>query len=118
VEGEPFISELDTLEKAVASFFHICFVANISYPVGSGILCSFLQRCAAKLDELGTTASFRKKDQVAKKDKALRPFRKSLIGSAARCTSLSATRSEKSDPLNYLSVCQSMIFTEMIIVLL
>jgi hypothetical protein len=76
VEGEPFISELDTLEKAVASFFHICFVANISYPVGSGILCSFLQRCAAKLDELGTTASFRKKDQVAKKDKALRPFRK------------------------------------------
>jgi hypothetical protein len=76
VEGEVFISELDTLEKARSSFFHICFVANIKYPVGSGILCSFLQRCAAKLDELGTTASFGKKDQVAKEDKTLRPFRK------------------------------------------
>jgi hypothetical protein len=78
VDGEPFISELDTLEKAVASFFHLCFVANIVYPVGSGMLCCFLQCCVAKLDELGTTATFAKKDQVAKEDKASRPFKKTF----------------------------------------
>ena len=32
VEGEPFIEGLDSLEKAIASFFHVCFVANMQYP--------------------------------------------------------------------------------------
>jgi hypothetical protein len=76
VEMQPFISGMETLEEAVSSFLHLCFVANIVYPVGSGILCTFLQRCVAKLDEHGTTAAMRKKDQAAKEDKALRPFKK------------------------------------------
>ena len=32
VEGEPFIEGLDSLEKAIASFLHVCFVANMQYP--------------------------------------------------------------------------------------
>jgi hypothetical protein len=76
VDGEVFISQLETLEKAVCSFLHICFVANIKYPVGSGMLCTFLQRCVAKLDENGTTANTGKKDQASPLDKAFRPFRK------------------------------------------
>ena len=44
MEGEPFLEGLDSLEKAIASFFHVCFVANMQYPqvelvvevVGSG----------------------------------------------------------------------------------
>jgi hypothetical protein len=37
LDGEVFISELESLEKSVCSFLHICFVTNIKYPVGSGI---------------------------------------------------------------------------------
>ena len=49
---------------------------HFKYSVGSGILCTFLQRSVAKLNENGTTTNFRKKDQVAKEEKALHPFRK------------------------------------------
>jgi hypothetical protein len=76
VEKEIFISGMTTLEEAVSSFLHVCFVANIHYPVGSGFLCTYLQRYAAKLDEHGTTAAMKKKDQAAKEDKSLRPFKK------------------------------------------
>ena len=76
VEREPFISGLETLEQAVSSFLHVCFVANIHYPVGSGFLCTYLQRYAGKLDEHGTTATMKKRDQASKDDKALRPLKK------------------------------------------
>ena len=76
LDGQVFISQLESLEQAVCSFLHICFVANIKYPVGSGMLCTFLQRCVAKLDENGTTANNTKKDQASPLDKAFRPFRK------------------------------------------
>jgi hypothetical protein len=49
---------------------------DIFSSVGSGILCTFLQRSVAKLKENGTTTNIRKKDQVAKEEKALHPFRK------------------------------------------
>jgi hypothetical protein len=78
VEREPFISGLETLEQAVSSFLHVCFVANIHYPVGSGTLCTFLQRWVAKLDENGTTAARTRKDQVDKADKAARSIKKAL----------------------------------------
>jgi hypothetical protein len=32
LEKAVFISGLDTLEEAVASFLHCCFTANIEYP--------------------------------------------------------------------------------------
>jgi hypothetical protein len=47
LDGEVFISEMESLEKALCSFLHICFVANIKYQVGSGMLYTFLQRCVA-----------------------------------------------------------------------
>jgi hypothetical protein len=76
VEKEVFISGMETLEEAVSSFFHICFVTNMHYPVGSGNLCTYLQRYVAKLDENGTTATRTRKDQVAKEDKAARSLKK------------------------------------------
>jgi len=76
VEKQPFVSGLETLEEAVSSFLHLCFVANILYPEGGSYLCTFLQRWVAKMDEHGTTAALRKKDQAAKADKALRPLKK------------------------------------------
>ena len=76
VEREVFISEMRTLEEAVSSFLHLCFVANIRYPVGTGIVCTYLQRYAAKLDENGTTAAMKKKDQVDPEDKVMRSFKK------------------------------------------
>jgi hypothetical protein len=69
---------MESLEKALCSFLHICFVANIKYPVGSGMLCKFLQRCVAILDENGTTAGIAKKDMASPLDKAFKPFRKIL----------------------------------------
>jgi hypothetical protein len=76
VEKQLFISGMGTLEEAVSSFLHLCFIGNIQYPVGSGVLCTFLQRWVAKLDEHGTTAARTRKDQAAKEDKASRPFKK------------------------------------------
>jgi hypothetical protein len=76
VEKEPFISGMETLEDAVASFLHICFVTNMHYPIGSGNLCTYLQRYVAKLDENGTTAARTRKDQAAKQDKAERSLKK------------------------------------------
>ena len=32
VDGKAFIVGLESMEKAVASFLHLCFVANMSYP--------------------------------------------------------------------------------------
>ncbi len=32
VEGEPFIEGLESLEKAITSFIHVCFVAAVHYP--------------------------------------------------------------------------------------
>jgi hypothetical protein len=40
------------------------------------MLCTFLQRCVAKLDENGTTANNGRKDQSSPLEKAFRPFRK------------------------------------------
>jgi hypothetical protein len=76
LEKQPFITGMKTLEEAVSSFIHLCFVANISYPVGSSVLCSYLQRFAGKLDENGTTAARIKKDLAAKEDKAARSLKK------------------------------------------
>jgi hypothetical protein len=76
VEKKILISEMHTLEEAVSSFLHLCFVANIHYPVGSGFLCTYLQRYAGKLDEHGTTATMKKRDQASKDYKALRPLKK------------------------------------------
>lgn len=70
VEKEPIISGMDTLEEAVSSFLHICFTANMQYPVGSCILATYIQRYVAKLDEHGTTAVRTRKDQASKADKA------------------------------------------------
>jgi hypothetical protein len=60
---------MTTLEEAVLSFLHLCFVGNFEYPIGSGILATFLQQQVAKLDEFGTTAAKMRKDQSAKADK-------------------------------------------------
>ena len=60
---------LETLEKAISIFLHVCFVAHMTYPVGSGLLCTFLQRWVAKLDEHGTAATSGQKDLVSKQDK-------------------------------------------------
>jgi hypothetical protein len=32
VEKEPFVTGMDTLEKAVSSLLHVTFVANMHYP--------------------------------------------------------------------------------------
>ena len=76
IEQRVFISGMDTLEKAISSFLHLCFIGNVCYPAGSALLCTFLQRWVAKLDKHGTTATRTKKDQAAKADKATRPFKK------------------------------------------
>ncbi len=44
VKKQEFISGMETLEEAVTSFLHICFVSNMQYPVGSGMLCSQEER--------------------------------------------------------------------------
>jgi hypothetical protein len=69
---------MESIEMAVSSFIHICFVANMEYPKGSGLLCTFLQRWVAKLDQHGTIASRSKKDQIAKEDKSSRSFKKAF----------------------------------------
>jgi hypothetical protein len=78
LEKQVFVHGMETLEEAISSFLHICFIANLRFPVGSGILSTFLQRWVAKLDENGTTADRIKKDQVSKQDKADRSFKKSF----------------------------------------
>jgi hypothetical protein len=78
VERQPFISGMKTLEEAVSSFLHLCFVANMEYPSGSGILATFLQRWVAKLDQHGTQATVAKKDLVNKSDKSGRGFQKAF----------------------------------------
>jgi hypothetical protein len=65
-----------TLEEAVSSSIHLCFVTNISYPVGSSFLCIYLQRFAGKLDDNKTTAARTRKDIAAKEDKAARSMKR------------------------------------------
>lgn len=76
VEKKIFLHGLETLEQAVSSLLHVCFVANLQYPNGSGLLCTFIQRWIAKLDEYGTTAKRSRKDQSAKEDKSTRSYEK------------------------------------------
>jgi len=32
VENKAFVTRLESLEKAVTAFFHLCFVADLCYP--------------------------------------------------------------------------------------
>jgi hypothetical protein len=77
VEQEPLIVGLESLEEAVGSFFHLCFVAHLEYPKGSGVLSTVLQRFVAKLDENGTKAALLGKDLRNKADKG-RAFTRSF----------------------------------------
>jgi hypothetical protein len=79
VEKAVFISSMETLEKAICSFLYLCFVANLEFPSGSGILATFLQRWVAKLDEHGTTAAASRRDLVQKQDKNGRAFNKAFL---------------------------------------
>ena len=78
MEQRVFISEMNTLEEAVSSFLHLCFVGNFNYPVGSAFLSTFLQRWVAKIDENGTKSSNSKKNQLAKEDKSARLLEKAF----------------------------------------
>jgi hypothetical protein len=78
VEKAVFIHGMTRLEDAISSFLHVCFVANLHFPSGSGILCTFLQRWVAKLDEYGTSAAKHKKDKVSRDDKSGRSFNKAF----------------------------------------
>lgn len=78
VDKEVFIHGMERMEDAVSSYIHICFVANLEFPSGSGILSTFLQRWVAKLDEFGTTAARTKKDHARKEDKSGRSFTKAF----------------------------------------
>jgi hypothetical protein len=86
VEKQVFLSGLETLERAINSFLHISFFANLTYPTGSGILSTFLQRWVAKLDKHGTVATHSKNDLVSKQDKKSlgRCFEKAFTDYAAR----------------------------------
>jgi hypothetical protein len=70
VEVDPFVKGLETLEEAVASFLHMCFIADMEYPTGAGVLCTLLQRSAAKLDENGTKTAMTRKSKLNKNEKA------------------------------------------------
>ena len=76
VEQKVLIHGLENLEDAVSSFLHVCFVTNMKYPNGAGLVCMLLQRWVAKLDEHGTSASTSKKDQTSKEDKSGRSYKK------------------------------------------
>jgi hypothetical protein len=78
VERRPFISSMETLEEAISSFLHVCFVANMEYPTGSGILATYLQRMVAKLDQNGLKAAETRKDLANKEDKKGRAFQKAF----------------------------------------
>ena len=79
LEKQVFVYGMESLEEAISSYLYICFIANLRFPIGSGILSTFLQRWVAKLDEHGTTAARTKKDQVSKEDKAAgRSFNKAF----------------------------------------
>jgi hypothetical protein len=60
---------LESLEEAVASFLHMCFITDMEYPTGSGVLCTLLQRSAAKLDENGTRTKMSRKSKLSKDEK-------------------------------------------------
>jgi hypothetical protein len=76
VEQKVLIHGMENLEDAISSFLHVCFVTNMKYPNGAGLVCMLLQRWVAKLDEHGTSASTSKKDQTSKEDKSGRSYKK------------------------------------------
>jgi len=87
VENKTFLHGLESLEKSISSFFHLCFVANLQYryPVGSANLGTFLQHFVAKLlDEHGTTAKRKKRNQTVKEDKLSKIFDKIVSNYATR----------------------------------
>jgi len=90
VEKRIFIHGMDSLEQAISSLLHVCFVANMEYPNGSGMLCTFLQRWVAKLDENGTTARRSRKDQASKNDSSCKAFDKFFSEYAKKVFVLSA----------------------------
>lgn len=77
VERDPMIRGLNSIEEAVTSFLHLCFVCHLEYPKGSGTLCTFLQRWVAKLDEFGHKTDG-KLDLAKKGDKSGRAFQKAF----------------------------------------
>jgi len=77
VEKEVLVHSLETVEEAISSFLHLCFVADMKYPPGSGVLCTYIQRWIARLDEFGTMAKSRK-DLAVPEDKAKRAFVKAF----------------------------------------
>ncbi len=87
VERAPFISNMESLEEAISSFLHVTFVADMEYPLGSGILATFLQRFVARLDHYGLQAKTTKKDMVQKSDKASggKQFEKAIDAMSRRC---------------------------------
>jgi hypothetical protein len=90
VDKKIFVRGLGSLEEAISSFLHVCFVAHLSYPKGAGMLCTFIQRWIAKLDEKGTIAKQTRKDQTAKEDKAAcKAFDKIFADYAAKVFMLS-----------------------------
>jgi hypothetical protein len=93
VEKEVFIHGMERLEDAISSFLHLCFVANLHFPKGSGILSTFLQRWVAKLDEHGTTAANSRKDMASKEDKAGRSFKKAFDDYAIKMFLLNSRKS-------------------------
>jgi hypothetical protein len=92
LEKQVFVHGMERLEDAVSSFLHLCFVANLQFPKGSGILCTFLQRWVAKLDEHGTTAASSRKDLANKEDKAGRSFKKAFDDYAIKLFVLNSRR--------------------------
>ena len=106
MEKNTFLVGLESLEEAISSFLHVCFVANLCYPKGSGIFCTFLQRIVAKLDENGTTAKQTKKDQTAKGDKSGKAFDKVFSDYATKVHLLQSRKWKK-----YRSLPKSLVMT-------
>ena len=76
-ERELFLRGLESIEEAVTSFLQLCFVCHIEYPNGAGILCTFLQRWLAKLDDFGHKFDG-KSDLACKADKCGRFVKKAF----------------------------------------
>ena len=83
VERELFLRGLESIEEAVTSFLQHCFVGHLEYPKGAGILCTFLQRWVAKLDEFGHKSDG-KSDLACKADKCGRSFKKAFEDYSAK----------------------------------
>ena len=62
---------MESLEQAVSSFLHLCFVTNMIYPVGSGML-----GMAWHGTSIAPVLLVKKKDKAAKEDKTAKSFKK------------------------------------------